>query len=72
MARSVSDNTISATRVANNIMFANMETAKASIQYTRENMREFSRIGVNTVRTFEETSRDYQESMRSKQEERRR
>jgi hypothetical protein len=72
MARSVSDNTIAATRVANNIMFANMEAAKASIQYTRENVKELSRMGVNTVRTFEETSRNYQESMRSMQEERRR
>jgi hypothetical protein len=72
MARSVSDNTIAATRVANNALFANMEAAKASIQYMRENIKEFSKMGVNTVKTFEETSRNYQESMRTMQEERRR
>jgi hypothetical protein len=72
VARSVSDNTIAATRAANNIMFANMEAAKVSIQYTRENLKELSRMGVNTVRTFEETSRNYQELIRAGQEERRR
>jgi hypothetical protein len=70
MARNFSDNAIAATRVANNMMFANMETAKASIQYTRDNMKELSRIGVNAVRTFEDASRSYQETMRT--EERRR
>ena len=49
MARNFSDNAIAATRVANNMMFANMEAAKASIQYTRDNMKELSRIGVNAV-----------------------
>lgn len=72
MTRSISDNTVAATRVASNVMFANMEAAKASIQCTRENMKELSRIGVNTVKTFEETTRYYQESMRGGQEERRR
>lgn len=70
MARNFSDNAIAATRVANNMMFANMEAAKASIQYTRDNMKELSRIGVNAVRTFEDASRSYQETMRV--EERRR
>jgi hypothetical protein len=70
MARNFSDNAIAATRVTNNMMFANMEAAKASIHYARDNMKELSRIGVNAVRTFEETSRSYQETMRP--EERRR
>jgi len=63
MARSFSDNAIAATKVANNAMFANMEAAKASMQYTRENMKEINRISVNAVRTFEETSRNYQEAI---------
>lgn len=63
MARSFSDNAIAATKMANNVMFANMEAAKASMQYTRENMKEINRISVNAVRTFEETSRNYQEAM---------
>jgi len=70
MARNFSDNAIAANRVANNMMFANMEASKASIQYTRDNMKELSRIGVNAVRTFEDASRSYPETMRT--EERRR
>src|ERR687885_1169432 len=60
-ARAVSsfvDNTIAATRVANNTIFANMEAFKTSIQNARDNVKEFSRIGVNSARTFEQTSRD--------------
>ncbi|HUG96174.1 MAG TPA: hypothetical protein VMJ94_01415, partial [Nitrososphaera sp.] len=67
MARNFSDNAIAATRVANNMMFANMEAAKASIQYIRDNMKELSKIGVNAVRTFEEASRSYQEAMRAEE-----
>lgn len=70
MARNFSENAIAATRVANNMIFANMEASKASIQFARDNMKELSRIGVNSVRTFEDASRSYQESMRV--EERRR
>jgi vacuolar-type H+-ATPase subunit H len=60
-ARAVSmtvDNTIAVTRVANNTVFANMEAFKTSIQNARDNVREFSRISVNSARTFEQTSRD--------------
>jgi hypothetical protein len=70
MARNFSDKTIAATPVANNMAFANLEAAKASIQYTRDNMKELSRIGVNAVKTLEEASRSYPETMRT--EERRR
>jgi hypothetical protein len=69
-ARNFSDNVMAATRMANNMIFANMEATKASMQYTRDNMKELSRMGVNAVRTFEEASRSYQETMKT--EERRR
>jgi hypothetical protein len=39
------------------------------MQYTRENMKEINRVGVNAVRTFEETSRNYQEAMREERRE---
>ncbi|MDQ4057235.1 MAG: hypothetical protein M3156_07460 [Thermoproteota archaeon] len=55
---SFADNTIAATRLANNTVFANMETFKRSIHNTKDNAKEFSRIGVNAVKTFEQTSRD--------------
>jgi hypothetical protein len=70
MARNFSDNVIAATRMTNNMMFANMDATKASMQCTRDNMKELSRMSVNAVRTFEETSRSYPETMRA--EERRR
>jgi hypothetical protein len=41
-----------------------MDAAKASMQYTRENMKEINRVSVNAVRSFEEMSRNYQEAMR--------
>ena len=71
MARSFSDTAIATCKVANNVMFANMEAAKASMQYTRENMKEINRVSVNAARSFEETSRNYQEAMREERQERR-
>ena len=68
---SYADNLVTATKLANNVMFANMEAAKASMQYTRENMKEINRVSVNAARTFEETSRNYQEAMREERQERR-
>ncbi|HEY6165949.1 MAG TPA: hypothetical protein VIW25_13670, partial [Nitrososphaeraceae archaeon] len=55
---SLADNTVTATRLINNAMFANMEAFKTSIQNARDNAREFSRIGVNSTKTFEQVSRD--------------
>ena len=56
---SFADNTIAATRLVNNAIFANMEAFKTSIQHAKENAKEFSRIGVNAAKTFEQqTSRD--------------
>ena len=52
------DNTIAATRLANNAIFANMEAFKTSMQHAKENAKELSRIGVNAAKTFEQTTRD--------------
>jgi hypothetical protein len=60
-ARAVSsfaDNTIAATRLANNALFVGMEAFKTSIQTARDNSKEISRIGVNSSKTFEQVSRD--------------
>jgi hypothetical protein len=46
------------TRLANNMVFTNMDAFKTSIQQARDNARELSRIGVNAAKTFEQTSRD--------------
>ena len=55
---SVADNTIAVTRLVNNTVFANMEAFRTLIQHERDNAKEFSRINVNTAKTFEQTARN--------------
>jgi hypothetical protein len=62
MVSSLADNTIAATRLVNNTMFANMEAFKTSMQNAKDNAKEFSRIGVNTAKTFEHTAREVDRS----------
>ena len=52
------DNTIAVTKLVNSAMFANLDAFKRSVQNARANVKEFSRIGVNSEKTFEEVSRD--------------
>ena len=42
----LADNTIAEIRLANNMIFANMETFKATVEHARDNTKELSRIGV--------------------------
>jgi hypothetical protein len=39
-------------------MFANLEAFKTSVQTARDNVKEFSRIGVNNAKTFEQVARE--------------
>jgi hypothetical protein len=52
------NNAITATRLVNNMIFGNMKAFKTSIQQTKDNTKELSRIGVNTAKTFEQTSNE--------------
>jgi hypothetical protein len=52
------DNIIATTRLVNNMMFTNMDILKTLMQQAKDNAKELSRIGVNSARTFEQTSRD--------------
>ena len=52
------DNTIAATRIANNAIFANMGAFRTFIDREKNDAKELSRIAVNTARTFEQTTRD--------------
>jgi hypothetical protein len=54
----IADNTVAAAKLVNNTVFSNLDALKASIQNTRDNLKEFSRIRVNAARTYEQTSRD--------------
>src|SRR5215471_3566923 len=61
-ARTVSncaDNVMAAARIANNILFANIDAYKTFVQREKEDVKEFSRIAANTARTFENTSREF-------------
>ncbi|MBV9175679.1 MAG: hypothetical protein JO297_01430 [Nitrososphaeraceae archaeon] len=44
MVSSFADNMIAATRLVNNMMFANMDAYKTSMQQAKDNARELSRI----------------------------
>jgi hypothetical protein len=46
------------TRIANNTLFANIDAYKTFVQRGKDDVKEFSRIATNTVRTFENTSRE--------------
>ena len=52
------DNAVAATRVLNNAVFANLDSVNTSVQHTKENVKELSKIGANTVKTFQQVSSD--------------
>lgn len=58
MISSFANNMIAATRLVNNMMFANMEAFKTIMQQTRDNAKELSRINVNTAKSLQQTSSD--------------
>jgi hypothetical protein len=56
--RSYADNLVTVTRLANNVIFGNIEAFKTSMQQTKDNAKEFSRIAVNNAKIFEQTARE--------------
>ena len=52
------DNTIAATRIANNAIFANMGAFRTFIDREKNDVKELSRIATNTAKTFEQTTSD--------------
>jgi hypothetical protein len=57
------DNTFSAARLVNNMIFVNMEAFKTSMQQTKDNAKEFSRIAVNNAKAFELVAGEYNKSL---------
>ncbi len=53
---SYADNLVAATKLANNVMFANIETFRTSLQQVKDSLRDLSKIGANAAKTFEHTS----------------
>jgi hypothetical protein len=58
MVSNIADNMITTTRLLNNMMLVGMNVFRFLMPQLRDNAKEFSRIGVNTARTFEQTSRE--------------
>jgi hypothetical protein len=54
----IADNVTATTRIMNNTMFASMDAFKTFLQREKDDVKEFSRIGVNAARTFENASKD--------------
>jgi hypothetical protein len=53
------DNFVTATRLANKAIFANAELINTSLQQTRNNVREFSKIGVNAAKNIHQTTNEF-------------
>jgi len=53
------DNFVTATRLANKTIFANTELINTSLQQTRNNVREFSKIGVNAAKNIHQTTNEF-------------
>lgn len=54
----ITDSTIAATRLANNFMFASMESWKTTMQHVRNNAIEFSRLNANYAKAYQNAVRD--------------
>ena len=63
---SFADNTVAATKVINNTLFANLDFVNTSVQHTKENVKELSKIGANTVKTFQQVSSDNIHNMKTR------
>src|SRR3982751_1431295 len=53
----VADNTVSAVRLTNNVIFSNLDSWKSVLQHAKDNSKHLSNLSVNTAKTFEQNSR---------------
>ncbi|MFY9565251.1 MAG: hypothetical protein WAM27_00530 [Nitrososphaeraceae archaeon] len=58
VVNSFADNVVSATRLTNNAISTNMGLASTVLQQTKDNSKEYSRLGVNAARILNEASND--------------
>ena len=49
---------VASTRMATNVLFAGLDTTRATTNYARQNAREAARITSNTARAFSQTARE--------------
>jgi hypothetical protein len=48
---------VAATRLANNMIFANMETFTNTMLHAKNSLEDLSKVSVNAAKIFEQTSR---------------
>jgi len=60
----VADNTVSAIRLSNNVMFSTLESWRPALKQAKDISRHISNTGVNTARTFEQNSRELAEDVK--------
>ena len=53
----VADSTVSAFRLANCIMFSNLDSMKSVLQQAKDNSKHLSNLSVNTAKTFEQNAK---------------
>ena len=53
----LADNAVSATRLANNTISANLQVFNTSVQTAKENAKELSKISGNTIKAFQQVSK---------------
>lgn len=53
----VADNTVSAVRLSNNVIFSTLESWRPALKQAKDISRHISNTGINTARTFEQNSR---------------
>ena len=54
----VADNTLSALRTTNNLVFASLDAYKTTMEHAKENTKQIFDINTKTVKTFEQNSRE--------------
>ncbi len=59
----VADNTVSAVRLSNNVIFSTLESWRPALKQAKDISRHISNTGVNTARTFEQNSRQLVEDV---------
>jgi hypothetical protein len=68
LVNSFVDTVVSATRLTNNAISSNIGLASTVLQQTKDNSKEFSKLGVNAARVLNETSKDIASSSLSQLE----
>jgi hypothetical protein len=60
----IADNTVSAIRLTNNMIFSNLDSMKSVLQQAKDNSKHLSNLGVNTAKTFEQNSKELTAAVR--------